>query len=120
MSDRIIIQDLLLRTIIGVNTDERDNRQDVVVNLTLWADTRAAGKSDDIDDAVNYRTVTKQVIELVEGSRYFLVEKLAQEIADLCLADPRVERVLVRVEKPSALRFARTVGIEIERSRGDA
>ena len=79
MSDRIIIQDLLLRTIIGVNSDERDNRQDVVVNLTLWADTRAAGKSDDIDDAVNYRTVTKQVIELVEGSRYFLVEKLAQE-----------------------------------------
>lgn len=119
MSDRIYVEDLLLRTIIGIDEEERHNLQDVVVNLTLYADTRAAGVSDDIEDAVNYRTITKRVIKLVEESSFYLVEKLAAEIAILCLEDPRVERAMVRVEKPGALRFARSVSVEIERSRAD-
>ena len=117
MTDMIHIKDLLLRTILGINEEERRNRQDVLINIILYADTRAAGRSDDIDDAVNYRTITKQIIELVEGSTFFLVEKMAAEIAGICLADPRVERARVRIEKPGALRFARSVGVEIERGR---
>jgi len=119
MSDRIVIKNLFLRAIIGINDDERTDRQDVIVNLELETDTRPAGRSDNIDDAVNYRTITKQVIDLVEGSRYFLVEKMAEEIARLCLGDARVSRVWVTVEKPAALRFARSVGVSIERSRDD-
>lgn len=119
MTDRILIRDLFLRTIIGVNDDERSNRQDVLVNLVLETDTRAAGRSDDIDDTVNYRSITKQVIDRVENSQYFLVEKLAEEVARVCLADPRVQRVSVTVEKPAALRFAKSVGVSIERSRED-
>jgi dihydroneopterin aldolase/D-erythro-7,8-dihydroneopterin triphosphate epimerase len=118
MTDMIHIRDLLLRTIIGINEEERRNRQDVLINVTLYADTRAAGLSDEIDDAVNYRTITKQIIKLVEESSFFLVEKLAAEIAGICVKDPRVERARVRVEKPGALRFARSVGVEIERTRG--
>jgi dihydroneopterin aldolase/2-amino-4-hydroxy-6-hydroxymethyldihydropteridine diphosphokinase len=118
MTDRIQIKDLLLRTIIGINDEERRNKQDVLINITLHADTRAAGASDDIADAVNYRTITKRIIRLVEGSQFFLVEKMAAEIAATCLEDPRVERATVRVEKPGALRFARSVGVEIERGRG--
>jgi 2-amino-4-hydroxy-6-hydroxymethyldihydropteridine diphosphokinase len=117
MTDRIQIKDLLLRTIIGINDEERRNRQDVLINITLHADTRAAGASDDIADAVNYRTITKRIIRLVEGSQFFLVEKMAAEIAAICLEDPRVERATVQVEKPGALRFARSVGVEIDRSR---
>jgi D-erythro-7,8-dihydroneopterin triphosphate epimerase len=117
VSDRIQIQDLLLRTIIGINEEERRNRQDVLINITLYADTRAAGASDDVGDAVNYRTITKQVIERVEDSSLNLVEKMAAEIAAICLEDPRVEAVDVRVEKPGALRFARSVGVEIHRTR---
>ncbi len=119
MTDQIIIKDLFLRTIIGINDDERSNRQDVLINLMLEADTRTAGLSDDIDDTVNYRSITKQVIELVETSRFFLVEKLAEEIARLCLVDRHVERVSVTVEKPAALRFAKSVGVSIQRSRED-
>jgi dihydroneopterin aldolase/2-amino-4-hydroxy-6-hydroxymethyldihydropteridine diphosphokinase len=118
MTDRIQIKDLLLRTIIGINDEERRNKQDVLINITLHADTRAAGASDDIADAVNYRTITKRIIRSVEGSQFFLVEKMAAEIAAICLEDPRVERATVRVEKPGALRFARSVGVEIERGRG--
>jgi dihydroneopterin aldolase/2-amino-4-hydroxy-6-hydroxymethyldihydropteridine diphosphokinase len=119
MADRIEIKDLLLRTIIGINDEERRNKQDVLINITLFADTRAAGVSDDIADAVNYRTLTKRIIRLVEGSQFFLVEKMAAEIAAICLEDARVERAVVRVEKPGALRFARSVGVEIERRRAD-
>lgn len=119
MTDKIQIQDLLLRAIIGINDEERRNRQDVLINITLHADTRAAGRSDDMADAVNYRTLTKRIIALVENSQFYLVEKLAAEIAALCLDDPRVERADVRVEKPGALRFARSVGVEIQRTRAD-
>jgi dihydroneopterin aldolase/2-amino-4-hydroxy-6-hydroxymethyldihydropteridine diphosphokinase len=119
VADRIEIKDLLLRAIIGVNEEERRNRQDVVINLVLYVDTRAAAASDAIEDAVNYRTLTKRVIELVERSQFYLVERMAAEIAAVCLDEPRVQQVRVRVEKPGALRFARSVGVEIERARAD-
>jgi FolB domain-containing protein len=119
MGDLILIQDLLLRTVIGINEEERRKRQDVLINIRLHADTRAAGVSDDIEDAVNYRTIAKRIIERVEESRFYLVEKMAAEIAAICLEDLRVEAVDIRVEKPGALRFARSVGVEIHRRRFD-
>jgi FolB domain-containing protein len=119
MLDEIQIKDLLLRAIIGINDEERRSRQDVLINVTLWADLRPAGASDNIADAVNYRTITKRIIQLVEGSQYYLVEKLAAEIATICLDDLRVERARVSLEKPGALRFARSVGVVIERDRTD-
>jgi len=119
MSDQIHIKDILVRTIIGINDDERVNPQDVLINLTLFTNTRPAGESDDISDAVNYRTITKKVIAMVENSRFFLVEKMAAEIANVCLENPQVEKVRVSVEKPGALRFTRSVGITIERGRNE-
>lgn len=117
--DQIHIKDLHLRTIIGINEEERRNRQDVLINIVMDADSSQAGESDDIDDAVNYRTITKRIIQLVESSQFYLVEKMAAEIAAICLDDPRVERARVTVEKPGALRFARSVGVSIERGRDD-
>ena len=115
--DRIEITDLHLRAIIGINPDERNTQQDVLINITLDMDARPAAGSDNIDDAVNYRTITKGIIDLVENSRFFLVEKMATAIAHACLEDPRIERARVSVEKPTALRFASSVGITIERTR---
>jgi dihydroneopterin aldolase/D-erythro-7,8-dihydroneopterin triphosphate epimerase len=116
--DQIIIKDLLVRGIVGINPDERTNRQDILINVTMWADTSVAASSDEIGDAVNYRTVTKAIIEHVERGEPMLVERLVQEIADICLgADDRVVETEVTVEKPGALRFARSVGITIKRSR---
>jgi D-erythro-7,8-dihydroneopterin triphosphate epimerase len=117
MSDLIHIDDLHIRTIIGINPDERVNRQDVFVSLTLETDTRAAAASDDIEDAVNYRTLTKEVFDMVEQSEFLLVERMADQIARLCLKDDRVSAVRVRVDKPGALRFASSVAVEIERER---
>ena len=117
--DRIEIKDLLVRGIVGINENERRKRQDILINLVLTADVRPAGRSDDIAETVNYRTVTKSIIRLVEDSAYFTVEKLATEVARLVLEDPRVCEVTLSVEKPGALRFARSVGVTIRRTRED-
>ena len=69
MTDQIEVKDLYLRTIIGINEEERRDRQDVLINVVLYADTQAAGASDDMADAVNYRTSTKRVIKPVEESQ---------------------------------------------------
>ena len=77
--DQIHIKNLLLRTIVGINPEERKNKQDVLINLTLYTDHSVAGASDNIEDATNYRTITKQIIRLVEESQFYLVEKTYNE-----------------------------------------
>ncbi|OGS96161.1 MAG: dihydroneopterin aldolase [Gallionellales bacterium RIFCSPLOWO2_02_FULL_57_47] len=115
--DRIRISDLLVRCILGITDDERREKQDVVINLTLYTDLHKAGKSDRIEDTVDYRALKKRVLAMVEGSRYLLLEALAEAVAELCLDQHGVRQVDVCVEKPHALRFARSVAVEITRKR---
>ena len=115
--DRIIITDLQSRCIVGVNEDERREKQDVIINLSIYADLQTAGRADRFEDAVDYRAIKKRILALVENSRYFLLEALAEAVAGVCLATPCVMKVEVRVDKPSALRFARSVGVEVIRER---
>ena len=82
-------------------------------------DLRAAGLSDDIGDSVNYRTVSKKVLAHAETAGRQTVEALAADIARICLDEPGVQIARVRVEKPGAVRFSRSVGVEIERVSGD-
>ena len=117
--DRIEIHDLLVRCIVGINPEERIKKQDVVVNLTLFTDMRQAAASDDIADAVNYKTLTKRVFDHLEESSYFLVEKMAHAIAEIAIREFSIPRAIVSVQKPGALRFARSVGVTIERSAAD-
>jgi len=117
--DKIIVTDLLLRGIVGLNDWEREKAQDILINLTLFTDTRAAAASDRAEDVLNYRTITKAIIAYVESARHYTVEALAGAIARLCVVEHDAARVIVRVEKPGALRFARSVGVEIERERAD-
>jgi 2-amino-4-hydroxy-6-hydroxymethyldihydropteridine diphosphokinase len=115
--DRIVIRDLLVRCVLGVTDEERREKQDVVINLVLLADLRPAARSDRIEDAVDYRTIKKRIVKIAEASGYRLVEALAERVAGICLEEPRVLQAQVRVDKPSVLRFARTVGVEIVRGR---
>jgi dihydroneopterin aldolase/D-erythro-7,8-dihydroneopterin triphosphate epimerase len=115
--DKILIKDLLLRCIIGTNESERKEKQDVIINVILWSDLTEATKTDDIHKTVDYKEITKDIIKLVENSAFFLVETLAEKIARLCLQNAKVNKVKVTVEKPGALRFARSVGVEIVRKK---
>ena len=115
--DKILIKDILVRCIIGVNDSERREKQDVIINIVIWTDLRKAGRSDDFKDTTDYRGVKKRIVGMVEASSYNLVEALAERIAEICLENSSAHRVQVTVEKPGALRFARSVGVEIERER---
>lgn len=115
--DRIFIKDLLVRCIIGVGEEERKDKQDVVINIVLTADLRKPGRTDCFDDTVDYRSIKKKILAVAENSEYHLVEALAECVSQVCLEDPRVIETAVTVEKPSALRFARSVGVEVIRRR---
>ena len=116
-SDKIYIRDLAVRCIIGVNHDERTEKQDVVINIILFTDTGKAGQSDILEDTVDYKMVKKAVLSLVENSTFVLIEKLAEEIAKVCLGYSKVQKVNVTVDKPGALRYTRSVAVEIVRTR---
>ena len=116
-NNKIYIRDLSIRCIIGVNQEERTEKQDVIINVILFADTRKAGQTDDLDDSVDYKKVKKTILSLVENSEFLLIEKLAEEIAKVCLEDSKVQKVNVTVDKPGALRYTRSVAVEIVRTR---
>jgi FolB domain-containing protein len=113
--DQILIKDLLARGVIGISDRERAQPQDILVNIVIFTDTQKAAVSDNIEDCVNYRTVAKKILAHVETIERYTVEALAADIAGLCLEEKGVEGVRVRVEKPGAVRFSRSVGVEIER-----
>ncbi len=118
--DQVFISDLLVRGVIGISDQERAQPQDIVVNVVLFTDISQAGQSDRLEDCVNYRTAAKRIFAYTEKAARYTVEALASDIARLCLEDPKVAKVRVRVEKPGAVRFSRSVGVEIERSRPES
>lgn len=113
--DRIHIRDLLLRCVVGVRDRERHDRQNVNLNITLHADLATACRTDELAETVDYAAIKKRVIELVQRSSFHLLEALAEAVANVCLEDPRVRLVDVTIEKPGALRFARTAAVQITR-----
>jgi FolB domain-containing protein len=117
--DKVIIKDLLVRGIIGVNDWERKRAQDILINLILFTDTKRAGETDNLADCVNYSTMSKKIQAHAESAARLTVEALANDLAKICFEDKGVQRVIIRVEKPGAVRFASSVGVEIDRSRDD-
>ena len=117
--DKVIIKDLLVRGIIGVNDWERKRPQDILINMILFTDTKRAGETDNLEDCVNYSTMSKKVQAHAESAERLTVEALANDLVKICFEDKGVQKVIVRVEKPGAVRFARSVGVEIERSRDE-
>lgn len=110
---RIRVKDLRLRTYIGIKEEEINNKQDVLINLTILYPANEAVRDNDIDHALNYRTITKAIIQHVEGNRFALLERLTQEILDLVMEQATVRYAEVEVDKPHALRFAESVSITL-------
>lgn len=110
----IRITDLSLKAIIGIFDWERKRKQKVVINVELEFNALKAVKTDNVDDTVDYKVITKKIIRHVEGSKYFLLEKMAGSVMKIVLEDQKVKRVNVRIDKPGALRFARSVSVELE------
>jgi len=114
---RIRVKDLRVRTYIGIKEEEILNKQDVLINLTILYPAGDAVQVNDIDHALNYRTITKAIIAHVEENRFALLERLTQELLDLVMANPAVRYAEVEVDKPHALRFAESVSIALAAQR---
>ena len=113
--DIIYLHDLRIETVIGVNDWERRIKQTVVLDVEMGTDTRRAAAADRIEDTVDYKSVAKRLIAFVGGSNFFLVETLAERIADILNHEFKVPWCRVRLNKQGAVRYVRDVGVIIER-----
>ncbi len=107
----IKIENLKLRTIIGVFDWEKEKKQDVNINIELEFDGTMAGKNDRIEDTVDYKSLNKKIINYVEKESFNLLEKMVVSIGSIIMEDKKIKKAIVRVDKPGALRFADSVSV---------
>ena len=107
----IRIKNLHLRTIVGINDWERETQQDVIINVELEFDGTRAAETDTIEDTVDYKHLKRRIIDAVESSKFYLIEKLAAHVLSIIMEDKKVIRASVEVDKPHALRFADSVSV---------
>lgn len=115
--DIVFLHGLKIDAVIGIWDWERQFKQTLVIDVDLGTDISAAGRSDCIDDTVDYKAVTKRIMQLAETGGFLLVEALAEAIASALLLEFGVRWTRIRINKKSAVRHARDVGVLIERSQ---
>lgn len=117
--DTLYIRDLHVTCVVGVDAEERLRTRPLTLNLALECDLAPGLATDRIDDTLDYRALTQRIVCHVAQTRFQLIEALAESVAQACLAAPRVHAVRVTVDKPGALPEARSVAVEIRRSRAE-
>ena len=114
----IRIRDLRLRTYIGFNPEEREKKQDVIINIEIRYNMSAAVLDDRVEEALNYKVISKNVISHVEQGKFLLLEKLVGDVLHICSDHPDILFASVTIEKPHALRFADSVSLTLEHTPG--
>jgi len=114
---QVQIKDLLLRTFIGIKEEEINNQQDVLINVCLTYDATEAINRNEIEAALNYRTITKQIIAHVDGNRFALLERMTHEVLSIVMEHEAVQWARVQIDKPHALRYAESVSVSLEAHR---
>jgi FolB domain-containing protein len=117
MKDKVIITNLRARGILGIHNWERVASREIIINATMFADTFAAAQSDEISDCVNYSDMAKKLRAHAESAARMTVEALANDLAEICLQEPKVIKVILRVDKPKAVPEAESVAVEVERMK---
>ena len=117
MADKIFIQGLEISCIIGTLPRERKKKQKVVVDLEFPVSIRKAARKDDLRDALNYQKFVGQTTKFVSQSRFYLIETLAERLAQKLLLEFKLENILLRISKPNAIRNAKNVGVKIFRKK---
>lgn len=117
--DIVYLNELRIDTIIGIYEWERRTRQMVILDVEMGTDISKAASSDNIDDALDYKAVSKRLLEFIGNSEFELVEKLAESTAAILLEEFKVPWCRIRVNKQGAVKGVRDVGVIIERGRKD-
>jgi FolB domain-containing protein len=118
--DRIYLQGLSVACIIGTRPEERRRTQEIGIDVCLHLDLEEPGRSDRLEDTVDYGHLAGEITAMAESSAFQLLERLAEEVASLALAHPKVERVEVKVSKPRALPRGKAAVVEILRDRSSS
>jgi FolB domain-containing protein len=118
--DRIYLEGLRVACIIGTRPEERRRSQEITIDVCLHVDLEEPGRSDRLEDTVDYSHLGGEITAMAESSSFQLLERLAEEVAALALAHPKVERVEVKVRKPHALPRGRAAVVEILRDRSSS
>ncbi len=113
--DLVLIEGLEVRTVIGIYDWEREIRQTVRLDLEMAWDISKAGKTDNIEDTLDYKSVSKRLINFVEASEFGLIESLAEHCAKIVLEEFQVPWVRLKMSKPGAVRGSENVAVLIER-----
>ncbi len=113
----IQIKNLRLRTIVGTNEWEREAPQDVIINVEIEFDGSTVARTDRLQDTIDYKKVKRCIIDVVEGSSFYLLDKLANRILETVMEEEKVQRATVEVDKPHALRFADSVSVTCSAQR---
>ncbi len=118
-SDKILLPGIKCQLYVGVETPERNHKQDFEIDLEIRLDLREAGKKDDLTKTINYAAMIQTVLEHLEARRFVLIERVAEEAAGLVLKNALADKVTVRIKKMNpqmrtALAYA---GVEITRSK---
>ncbi len=114
--DTVFVRDLRIDTIIGIYDHERALKQTIVLDFDMSFDITKAAASEDIADALNYKTLTDTLRDFVEGSEFLLIETLAERITSIIIDDFGVAKVKLTLHKPNALSGTTDVGVIIERT----
>lgn len=115
--DAIFLNEMRVETIVGIWDWERKTKQIVSIDLEMGADIKKAALTDNIEDTLNYKGVSKRIRKFVEDSDFQLVETMAEKIAEIILVEFNVPLVTVRVNKPGAIRGSKDVGVFITRTQ---
>jgi len=113
----INIKNLRLRTFIGFNPEEQEKQQDVIINAEIHYPASHLCLTDHVEGALNYKTITKAIIALVEDGRFKLLEKLVSDVLEVCCEHDSVSFAKVTIDKPHALRFADSVSLTLAKSK---
>lgn len=114
---KIRIKNLRARTILGINEWEREQKQEIIINMEITFDGSKAAETDNIEDTINYKSIKRRILEATESTDFFLLEKLAGHILQIVMKDKKIRNAVVEVDKPHALRFADSVSVIYEANR---
>lgn len=117
MNDKVVIEGLSVMTTVGVYDWEQHMQQKVVLDVIMDWNNKLAGKSDNINDCLNYAEVSQTIVNFLNNNRFFLIEKIAEEVAELVMSHFLISKVKIKVSKPGAVATANNVAVIIERAR---
>jgi FolB domain-containing protein len=118
-NDQIFIRNLLVRGVLGINPSEREKKQDILINMSIDVPPFPINAPDEMNSSINYRSICKRVIALVESSSFQLIETLATHVLQQLFNEFELMRVAITIDKPHALRFAESVGFSMTRTAED-